>query len=294
MAAREMGRLSLIHALSLVVLTRVDLPKFEPAAVRWLARLALEGREEAQRNPARRSRTRPPARPSTRAGREDTAQTPLTTPRPTRARDKRKPAQLHGLRDRQSGSPGAVASSWPALASSPAPTCGRSTRSTPRLEPDPVDRPVPEDEESATARWTPAPVFSTLLADLPTPCPAARNLTATGVTVAPPTASSRIKGASRWSAWPPPLFSGLRWGSSPGRRSAGRRTCAALDRALFRSERARRSSVSRTSCSGGTHTQRCSSQSRTGSTGSTNDGGALWSSWRRRVTNSQRPSTKPR
>jgi hypothetical protein len=46
MAAREMGRLSLIHALSLVVLyARVDSPKFEPAAVRWLARLALEGRE---------------------------------------------------------------------------------------------------------------------------------------------------------------------------------------------------------------------------------------------------------
>jgi len=46
MAAREMGRLSLIHALSLVVLyARAGSPKFEPAAVRWLARLALEGRE---------------------------------------------------------------------------------------------------------------------------------------------------------------------------------------------------------------------------------------------------------
>jgi hypothetical protein len=46
MAAREMGRLSLMHALSLVVLyARTDSPKFEPAAVRWLARLALEGRE---------------------------------------------------------------------------------------------------------------------------------------------------------------------------------------------------------------------------------------------------------
>jgi hypothetical protein len=41
-----MGRLSLIHALSLVVLyARAGSPKFEPAAVRWLARLALEGRE---------------------------------------------------------------------------------------------------------------------------------------------------------------------------------------------------------------------------------------------------------
>ena len=46
MAAREMGRLSLMHALSLVLLyARTDSPKFEPAAVRWLARLALEGRE---------------------------------------------------------------------------------------------------------------------------------------------------------------------------------------------------------------------------------------------------------
>jgi hypothetical protein len=46
MAAREMGQLSLMHALSLVSLyARTDSPKFEPAAVRWLARLALEGRE---------------------------------------------------------------------------------------------------------------------------------------------------------------------------------------------------------------------------------------------------------
>jgi len=46
MAAREMGRLSLIHALSLVVLyARTGSPKFEPAAVRWLARLALERAE---------------------------------------------------------------------------------------------------------------------------------------------------------------------------------------------------------------------------------------------------------
>jgi len=46
MAAREIGRLSLMHALALVVLyARAGSPKFEPAAVRWLARLALEGRE---------------------------------------------------------------------------------------------------------------------------------------------------------------------------------------------------------------------------------------------------------
>ena len=46
MAARELGRLSLMDALSLVVLyARVSSPKFEPAAVRWLSRLALEGRD---------------------------------------------------------------------------------------------------------------------------------------------------------------------------------------------------------------------------------------------------------
>jgi hypothetical protein len=46
MAAREMGWVSLIHALSLVVLyARVESPKFEPAAVRSLARFALEGRD---------------------------------------------------------------------------------------------------------------------------------------------------------------------------------------------------------------------------------------------------------
>jgi hypothetical protein len=46
MAAREMGQLSLMHALSLVVLyARTGSEKFEPAAVRWLARLALQGRE---------------------------------------------------------------------------------------------------------------------------------------------------------------------------------------------------------------------------------------------------------
>ena len=46
MAAREMGWVSLVHALSLVVLyARVESPKFEAAAVRWLARLALEGRD---------------------------------------------------------------------------------------------------------------------------------------------------------------------------------------------------------------------------------------------------------
>jgi hypothetical protein len=46
MAARELGYVSLMHALSLVVLyARTDSPKFEPAAVRWLARYALEGRD---------------------------------------------------------------------------------------------------------------------------------------------------------------------------------------------------------------------------------------------------------
>ena len=46
MAARELGWMSLMHALSLVVLyARAGSPKFEAAAVRWLARFALEGRE---------------------------------------------------------------------------------------------------------------------------------------------------------------------------------------------------------------------------------------------------------
>jgi len=45
-AARELGRLSLVDALSLVVLyAATGSPKFEAAAVRWLARLALEGRD---------------------------------------------------------------------------------------------------------------------------------------------------------------------------------------------------------------------------------------------------------
>ena len=45
-AARELGWLSLVDALALVVAyARTGSPKFEPAAVRWLARLALEGRE---------------------------------------------------------------------------------------------------------------------------------------------------------------------------------------------------------------------------------------------------------
>lgn len=43
---RELGRLGLMDALSLVTCyARSGSPKFEPAAVRWLARLALEGSE---------------------------------------------------------------------------------------------------------------------------------------------------------------------------------------------------------------------------------------------------------
>ena len=45
-AARELGRLSLIDGLSLVVLyAATGSPKFDAAAVRWLTRLALEGRD---------------------------------------------------------------------------------------------------------------------------------------------------------------------------------------------------------------------------------------------------------
>jgi hypothetical protein len=43
MAAREIGQLSLIDALSLVgCYARTGCPKFDQAAVRWLARLAAE------------------------------------------------------------------------------------------------------------------------------------------------------------------------------------------------------------------------------------------------------------
>ncbi len=45
-AARELGRLSLPDALSLVVLYAASgSPKFEVAAVRWVARLATDGRD---------------------------------------------------------------------------------------------------------------------------------------------------------------------------------------------------------------------------------------------------------
>ena len=83
--ALELGRLSLMDALALVVLyARVSSPKFEPAAVRWLARLALEGREVgpadvqlaaaracvSSRKRDRRARTRaqPTAQPPAEAG----------------------------------------------------------------------------------------------------------------------------------------------------------------------------------------------------------------------------------
>jgi hypothetical protein len=46
MAARELPFVSLLNALSLVVCyARAGSPKFEAAAVRWLARFALEGRD---------------------------------------------------------------------------------------------------------------------------------------------------------------------------------------------------------------------------------------------------------
>src|SRR5215510_6104450 len=46
MAARELGQLSLMDSLTLVVLyARAGSHKFEPAAVRWLTRLGLEGRD---------------------------------------------------------------------------------------------------------------------------------------------------------------------------------------------------------------------------------------------------------
>jgi hypothetical protein len=45
-AARELGWLNLRYALDLVLLyAETDSTKFEPAAVRWLSRYALEGRD---------------------------------------------------------------------------------------------------------------------------------------------------------------------------------------------------------------------------------------------------------
>jgi hypothetical protein len=45
MAAKEMGQLSLIDALALVACyARTGSPKFDQSAVRWLERLASEGR----------------------------------------------------------------------------------------------------------------------------------------------------------------------------------------------------------------------------------------------------------
>jgi TPR repeat protein len=45
-AARELGNVSLAHALALLSLyARTGSEKFEPAAVRWLRRLALEGHD---------------------------------------------------------------------------------------------------------------------------------------------------------------------------------------------------------------------------------------------------------
>jgi predicted small metal-binding protein len=59
-AARELGFLSLQNALALVVLyAQEDSPKFEPAAVTWLARLALEGKDmrlTTSNSPPERSR----------------------------------------------------------------------------------------------------------------------------------------------------------------------------------------------------------------------------------------------
>ena len=46
MAARELGRLGLRDAVALVLLFALEgSPKFEPAAVTWLARLAVEARD---------------------------------------------------------------------------------------------------------------------------------------------------------------------------------------------------------------------------------------------------------
>jgi hypothetical protein len=117
-------------------------------------------------------------------------------------------------------------------------------RSTSRLEPDPVDRLIPEGEEPATARSKPASVSGHAALRAPSPGPHAlllASLTAIGVALGGATygiesdqesvamvclAAAAVLGLAlgviaQTSIW------------------AGQRTCEALDRALFRSERAR-------------------------------------------------------
>jgi uncharacterized membrane protein YraQ (UPF0718 family) len=117
-------------------------------------------------------------------------------------------------------------------------------RSTARLEPDPVDRLILEDEEPATARSTPAPVSGRAARRAPSPGPHAlllANLTAIGVVLAVATygveadqesvAIVCLAAAAVLAVAMGVIAQTSIW--------AGRRTCEALDRALFRSEGAR-------------------------------------------------------
>jgi hypothetical protein len=116
-------------------------------------------------------------------------------------------------------------------------------RSTARLEPNPVDRLIPEDEEPATAR-TPAPVSGHAARRAPVPGPRALllgTLTAIGVALAGATygvesdqdsvATVCLAAAAVLAIAMGVITQTTIW--------AGRRTCDALDRALSRSESAR-------------------------------------------------------
>jgi hypothetical protein len=84
MALRELQWVSLKEALELVVLyAHEDSPKFEQAAVRWLARYALEGRDVRLMD-AQLAAAWMPARAQTREGGEDCCTRCFDAPAPAR------------------------------------------------------------------------------------------------------------------------------------------------------------------------------------------------------------------
>ena len=245
-----MGRLSLIHALSLVVLyASAGSPKFEPAAVRWLARLALEGREmrlnEIQLPPPH-SRA---CEAAARAGREDATPTPLT---------------VGCSRPRSGGVIGELLARS-LLAAWPASDAERRERpwSSNAVEPSPtrVER-LPAStgrrHASMAAAGTEAAAAGSMLLR---PAGFPQCFSRPSSRLRSPLASQRRgvvtnRTASRWSAWQPPLSPPLRWRSAHAPRSgAGRRTSEVLDRTLAEAERARDElrGRERASCSEGTH-----------------------------------------
>jgi hypothetical protein len=117
-------------------------------------------------------------------------------------------------------------------------------RSTARLEPDPVDRLIPEEEEPATATSTPAPVPRHAARRSPSPGHRALLLgTLTAIGVALAGASYGVE-SDQESVAMLCLAAAAVLAVAMGIMAqtsiwAGRRTCEALDRALYRSERSR-------------------------------------------------------